>query len=218
MTPDDGGSVAFEPFSREDAERVWQHIRQTGDVLTMGQYPEVEVKVDYKQPTPEIQGWMGKDSLAWLYERAQQMESIVEIGSWKGRSTHALLSGCRGPVFAVDHFKGSPDELNGAHGEAARRDIFPDFWQNVGGFRNLVLFRMESTEAAKYFAPKSVDMVFIDGCHMKQAVMADINAWAPKCRKLLCGHDAGYKTVQEAIRDCGFTNTRENGGMWIVTP
>jgi len=160
---------------------------------------------------------MGPGELSWLYEKAGQMESVVEIGSWKGRSTHALLSGCPGPVFAVDHFRGSPNELDGAHREATKQDIFALFWKNVGHFRNLVIFRMESAVAAKYFANKSVDMVFIDGCHIAEAVVSDIKAWAPKYRKLLCGHDGTYRSVQQAIRKCGLAYKLE-GGIWIVAP
>ena len=163
-----------------------------------------------------IDGWMDGDALNWLYDQATQMDSIVEIGSWKGRSTHALLSGCRGPVFAVDHFKGNPDELEGAHKEATQRDIFEDFWRNVGMFRNLVALRMESSEAAKYFADKSVDMVFIDACHQQDAVLRDLRLWGPKCRKLLCGHDESYEAVRGALREYGGGFQSQNGGIWSI--
>jgi len=166
---------------------------------------------------PNIQGWMGDECMRWLYEQAQTMTSVVEIGSWRGRSTHALLSGCPGPVFAVDHFKGSPDELNGAHREAVTQNIFAQFWQNVGMFKNLVVFRMPSVEAAQYFAPASVDMVFIDGCHRQEEVMADLSAWRPKCRKLMCGHDVGYRSVQEALKELGYPlNKVSNAGIWRI--
>ena len=145
------------------------------------------------------------------------MASVVEIGSWKGRSTHALLSGCPGPVFAVDHFKGNPDEnwrpaLGGQAQTSSRH-----FWMNVGHFTNLVVLRMPSVEAAQYFAPKSVDMVFIDGCHIKDAVVADLKAWHPKCRQLLCGHDASYGDIQMALKECGIEFKAVNQiGLWRI--
>ena len=37
--------------------------------------------------------------LVWLYEMAHKMETIVEVGSYQGQSTHALLTGTKGMVF-----------------------------------------------------------------------------------------------------------------------
>ena len=53
--------------------------------------------------------------LEWLYKAAKRMKSIVEIGSWQGRSTYVLLSGCQGPVMAVDKWD---VELMKSHGNA----------------------------------------------------------------------------------------------------
>ena len=168
---------------------------------------------------PSIQGWMGSNEMYWLNTMAQAMTSIVEIGSWKGRSTHALLSGCPGPVFAVDHFKGNPNELEPdmAHHEAVTGDIFSQFWLNVGSFKNLVVLRMPSVEAAKFFAPASVDMVFIDGYHIKEAVLEDLRSWFPKCRRLMCGHDVSYSSVQGALNEFGQKHeTVPNHGLWRI--
>ena len=118
------------------------------------------------------------------------MSSIVEIGSWKGRSTHALLSGCPSVVHIVDHFKGCqmPHALWTAK-LASQVDIHAEFMQNVGHFPNLVVHRMKSLEAIPLFADGSIDMVFIDGEHTYEEVKADILAWLPKATKLICGHD-----------------------------
>lgn len=162
-----------------------------------------------------IDGWMDNNALQWLYDRASEMQSVVEIGSWKGRSTDALLQGCPGPVFAVDHFKGSPNELGGAHSEALHHDIFPVFWTNVGHYKNLVVMRMQSDRASLFFADKSVDMVFIDGCHLYEAVMLDIISWKPKCRKLICGHDESDNSVKKALNDLHIEFKKTSGGIWF---
>ena len=160
---------------------------------------------------------MGNEEMNWLYGTAQAMTSIVEIGSWKGRSTHALLSGCPGPVFAVDHFKGNPDQLDGPHKEAVTGDIFAQFWQNVGHFKNLVVMRMPSVVAAQYFAPASVDMVFIDGDHQKDPFMADLVSWRSKCRKLICGHDVAYDSIKQALNELGYRYQEIKGlGIWRI--
>lgn len=108
----------------------------------------------YVKPVFDIQGWMNDEELQWLYTQARRMESVVEIGCWRGRSTHALLSGCPGIVNAVDHWKGSPDERAAGqpHHDAMSQDIYAQFMANVGQFPNLKVFRMESGDAAEQIA------------------------------------------------------------------
>lgn len=150
---------------------------------------------------PKIDGWMTKEELNWLFQEAKEMKNIVEIGSWMGKSSHALLSGCLGTVYCIDHFKGSPTELDRVHKLALTEDIHARFMKNVGHFKNLVVMKMDSLEASKLFEPKSVDMGFIDGDHQPHQVKADIEAWYPKCRKLLCGHDLNEKGVKQALSE-----------------
>jgi len=174
-------------------------------------------------PGNDIKGWMSPKELQWLYEQARNMDSIVEIGCWHGRSTHALLSGCRGTVYAVDHWQGSPGangQLLFACRDVKTMDVFAAFMKNVGEFANLQPIKMASLEAVGSFADKSVDMVFIDGSHLYEAVKADILAWLPKARKLISGHDYGHKVwgpgVAQAL-EAIFGNDYEvgPGGIWF---
>lgn len=147
-----------------------------------------------------LKGWMLPEELAWLYEAAQEMDSIVEIGSYKGRSTYALLSGCRGPVYAVDFFmcgKMFPYLDDDP-------DCYPEFMANVGHFSNLTVVRGTSAEAAvSDLIPPEIDMVFLDGCHELSAVLEDLNLWGPRTRKLVSGHDLdpGTPGVQWALEE-----------------
>jgi predicted O-methyltransferase YrrM len=152
---------------------------------------------------PGIEGWMGAEELRWLYDKAKSMSSILEIGCWKGRSTHALLTGCPGVVYAVDHFLGSDGEMDNAHLEARSRNIYRQFLENVGHFRNLRVYKMRSLDAVSFFPPRSIDMVFIDGGHYYDEVIFDLRKWGPVCRKLLCGHDALQSGVSQALNDFG---------------
>lgn len=135
-----------------------------------------------------IDGWMTSAELAWLYEQAQKHQTIAEVGSWKGRSTHALLTGnTKGTVTAIDTWKGSSDPKDKTHG----RDTFADFMKNVGHFKNLTTNRNRGVDAANEYADKSFDMVFIDAGHTYEEVKEDIKAWLPKVKSggILCGHD-----------------------------
>jgi len=158
-------------------------------------------KKDRETYDNQIEGWMTKSELNWLHDTAKEMDNVVEVGSWKGRSTHALLTGCKGSVYAVDTWKGSSEELAGPHVEATTTEILPQFLANVGHFENLRTMEMTSLEAASLFEDKSVDMVFIDGAHDYKSVKEDIEAWMPKAKKLLCGHDWQWHTVQEAVTE-----------------
>jgi uncharacterized delta-60 repeat protein len=131
----------------------------------------------------------------WLYKTSKTVESFLEIGSYKGKSTHAILSGGAKEVYAVDHFVGSSDPI-----ETGNLDTYDAFLKNVGHFSNLTIKRMSSLEAAKEFEDKSLDVVFIDGGHRIQEITEDIVAWLPKTKKILCGHDYNdVKAVKLAV-------------------
>jgi len=136
----------------------------------------------FEYPDQGIEGWMTFEELTFLYEISKSMNSVCEVGSWKGRSTHALLSGCKGQVTAVDHFKGSRSDDKTHMGQP-----YPEFKKNVLGFNNLTILKEESVKAAKKVG--KFDMVFIDAGHTYEDVVKDIRAWKGKANVLFCGHD-----------------------------
>lgn len=154
----------------------------------------------------KILGWMSDKQLDWLFNISKGMKSVVEIGSYKGRSTHALLSGCDGTVWAVDPFKDFNND----------KDYYEEFIKNVGDFKNLKPLRMKSEEAVKQFKDKSIDMVFIDGGHSYEEVKQDIEMWLPKTKKIICGHDYSKKAfdVKSAV-DEKFKDVKIIEEIWI---
>lgn len=144
-------------------------------------------------------GYMTEEELIWLYTQAQKMRSIIEIGSWCGRSTYVLCTGCKGPVYAIDHFKGSEE-----HQGRIERGFNPrtHFDLNLKDFNNVVVPYMSSEEASKSnLIPNEVDMVFIDGAHDTESVRTDLKLWAPRARKLVCGHDICEGRVKTAVEE-----------------
>lgn len=174
----------------------------------------------YEQPKPEIHGWMNQDELDWLFETAQQMKSVAEVGSWRGRSTHCLLTACQEPVIAVDHWRGNPGELgeHGAHHDALTQDIFSQFRKNVGHFANLRALYCSSADAAALVQP--VDMVFIDANHDKADVVTDLKAWLPKTKKILSGHDYPMPGVNGALKELDLDRHVQHPprarGIWFI--
>jgi len=171
----------------------------------------------HEYPDNGISGWMRMPELTWLYETAKTMDNIAEIGSWKGKSTHALLSGCKGKVTAVDHFKGSPGEVG--HKEAKSDAVYKAFLKNVGHFKNLIVNREDSIKASKKYLDRYFDMVFIDGSHQYKDVRKDIKAWLPKAKKLICGHDYSdvWPDVKKAVNDeLGEENIKAVDSIWYM--
>ena len=155
----------------------------------------------YQRPFPPIEGWMLLAELQWLYHMAQKYKTIVGIGSWKGKSTHALLSGAirgGGQVVAVDHFKGAEGFQDSFFVEAQQMNMYHIFMSRVGHFPNLTVYKMSSEEAASHLP--EVEMVFIDGGHEPEEVEQDLDLWLPKTTKLICGHDyTNFDGVKKAV-------------------
>lgn len=148
-----------------------------------------------------VESAVSNDEAIWLYEQAKEMDSIVELGSYKGKSTHALLSGCKGIVYAVDHFKGSESKSDETYGKSGKNE----FLKSTHGFNNLILLEMCTVKAAELFKDKSADMIFIDAGHLYEEILADLKAWIPKIKKLVCGHDIQYLSIIRVLTELDLT-------------
>jgi predicted O-methyltransferase YrrM len=127
--------------------------------------------------------------------------SVVEIGSFLGRSTCFLALGAfRGgkqPVTAVDHFGGSPEHQVGQPHESevlkAEGTTFGQFLRNLrqaGVFDHVRPIRASSIEAASHWS-EPIRLLFIDGDHSYEASRADFEAWSPFVEEegLIAFHD-----------------------------
>lgn len=150
------------------AKRIWRELdpaeRQFASV-----WPSIDA----------IGGWLLPDEAKWLFKAARKLpdgSNIVEIGSYKGRSTCCLALGCRGTkrkVFALDTFDGGPD--------LERHDSFQEFHDNVSKLNllgSIEPIRGISWDIAKTWS-KPIHFLFIDGSHIYEHVMADFAAFFP---------------------------------------
>lgn len=138
-----------------------------------------------------IEGWMTLPDLIWLNKTARDASVFVEVGSWAGRSSDAILSGSKGKVYCVDTWQGAKDVQDLTNGMAKERDMLEVFKSNVGHYKNLNIVHKSSIEGAKDFEDNSLDVCFIDAGHTYEEVLEDIKAWLPKVKPdgILCGHD-----------------------------
>jgi cephalosporin hydroxylase len=177
-----------------------------------------------------IEGFMNWGELAWLADQATRARIIIEIGSFQGRSTRALADHCPGRVFAVDPWN---DYVNDDGSQAAwiiKDHDWPTVRANFN--RNLadhlasgrvVAVPHPSVEARPLFHwCKGADLIFIDGDHRYEAVLADIDTYRSLVRSggILSGHDWGRKDwpgVQRAVVE-RFSAVEHCKSIWWVRP
>jgi hypothetical protein len=171
----------------------------------------------------DVPGWFNfsavYDSVVEAAPPPPARSTFVEVGCFLGRSLCYLGEAIRKSnkdisLIGVDTCTGSPtteialglaSHLGGTFAGLLHRNVL-----SCGLGDSVRLIVADSVEAAALFAPASLDFVFIDGDHAKDAVTADIFAWLPKLKPggLLAGHD--YRMTQqthlagvtEAVESC----------------
>lgn len=109
-----------------------------------------------------------------LYDLARKCRGrgvIVEIGSWKGKSTIFLAQGSKmgnkTKVYAIDPH---------------RRCTFPEFQENIRQAKvdDIVTPLVMTSKAAAQNFQQPVELIFIDGSHEYDLVKLDFDLWFPK--------------------------------------
>jgi MMP 1-O-methyltransferase len=122
----------------------------------------------------DVPGWLTDEEGEALYELARACPgrgAIVEIGSWKGKSTICLGLGSRAGngvrIFAID-----------PHTDYR----FGDFTANVerAGIADLVTPVASLSQAAANGFDESIELLFVDGSHEEMLVREDFDKWVPK--------------------------------------
>lgn len=122
---------------------------------------------------------------------------IVEIGSFRGRSTIVLASGAPEgtEVVAIDPHAGNdrgPQEIDGFQAEAATDNEVFEANLRSAGVRDRVTHHRRFSDDAHGEVADPIDVLFIDGAHRFAPARADIRDWgarvAPGGRMLI--HDS----------------------------
>lgn len=162
----------------------------------------------------EVEGWLSFREGEQLRKLAAGKD-VLELGSWKGRSTVALAGVARS-VVAVDSFAG--DEHTGP------ADTHLEFLQNLvaAGVRDRVEVWMGRIEDfADHLPSASFDLVFIDGTHTAEAVERDTKL-ALRCVRpggFVAWHDWNYESVRAGAVAAGFMATGTVDALgWAEVP
>ena len=174
--------------------------------------------IKYNPAANNIYGSTSEPELQWLFDKAKECDIVVEVGTHAGRSAHALAAGCK-KLFCVDHYLGSVQDESMV--ELIKvMDMKNLFFENMKEYTNFELLETYSLIASTKFEDKSVDMVFIDASHDYDSVKADLFAWIPKCKKILCGHDflidSDRYGVRRAVEETGFKYENPVDRMWYI--
>ena len=135
-------------------------------------------KLDDIYPMPGMLTAAEVDCLFKLGQFNQCEGVIVEIGSWKGKSTIALARGAAvthgEKIFAVDPHKPLAEEGYTEDTEAE----FLDNIQKAGVADRVVPMTMTSQDAARGWN-KPIRLLWIDGDHRYEPTKLDFNLWEP---------------------------------------
>lgn len=138
------------------------------------------------QMVSSVPGWLERDEGETLYRLARfkaPVPTIVELGSWKGKSTCWLASAVkdrgRGIVHAVDlwNWKPSGKPLDDPD------EVFDEFIGTLRKFEletHVVPIRMKTVDASRKWRRRSpIGLLFIDASHRYAAVREDFEYWSP---------------------------------------
>ena len=136
------------------------------------------------------------DCLYQLGQFDQRNGVIVEIGSWKGKSTVALARGARKrhgePIYAIDPHRILPEEGYYEDTEAEFRATI----KGCGVDDRVVPMVMSSAQAARGWS-RPIRLLWIDGDHRYEAAKLDFKLWEPH---LVVG---GILAMHDTIRKRG---------------
>jgi predicted O-methyltransferase YrrM len=163
---------------------------------------------DIRKTVLKVDGYLSDKEGELLYNIAKNCTgrgAIVEVGSWKGKSTIWIASGSKDGknirIYAIDPHTGSSE-----HKEKYRNIwTFEEFKNNIrnANVEDVVTPLVKTSEDAARGFSGPVEFVFIDGAHEYDFVKTDFVSWFPKIIDggFLAFHDSGMDGPRKVIED-----------------
>ena len=155
----------------------------------------------------DVDGWMTEGQARALFDAAASCPpggTIVEIGSFHGRSTIVLASACPADatVVAIDPHAGNdrgPQEITGFEAEAD--EDHAAFERNLvtAGVRDRVRHLRRFSDEAIDEVDGDIDVLYVDGAHRYAPARADIVRYGARVR------DGGSMLIHDSFSSVGVT-------------
>jgi predicted O-methyltransferase YrrM len=138
----------------------------------------------------DVEGWMTSAQARRLWSCARTVPAggtIVEIGSFRGRSMIVLASAAEADVelVAIDPHAGNdrgPQEISGYEAEAATdHEVFLANLE-AAGVRDRVRHVRKFSNEALVDVTGQIDLLYIDGAHRMKPALDDIRRWGEKVK------------------------------------
>ena len=183
-----------------------------------------------------IEGWFQPEDMKTMWnlvmEKVPENGLVVEVGSWKGRSSFVIGAACKtknARVICIDTFKGLVDPghekwklyhgENGYYKQGNEGSILFETKENLEALDNITLWEGSSTELYKKLKNESADLIFLDGDHDMPVLGQDLKNFYPKLKPggYYCGHDyeVGNNVATEV--DKMFPQVELRYTIWGVT-
>lgn len=149
---------------------------------------------------PEIDGLALRRMIQDFTAEHNRTPRVCEVGSWAGRSA-VIMATAGARVTCVDTWEGSQNDSGCKAYDGSRGRPLDVFRRNTAGLP-ITAHVGKSPEAAAAFADGEFDIVYIDAEHDYESVKADIEAWLPKARHIIAGHDYHvFADVRKAVQE-----------------
>jgi len=159
-----------------------------------------------------IDGWLTEFEAYGLYKIASKISKngqIVEIGSWKGKSTFCLAKGLKnGTIYAIDPFNadGENESKNIYDKQKGVKPLMEQFITNMK-HQNLIdkikILKGYSSQFLHEFS--QIDFLFIDGDHSIEGCDYDFINYSPFLKK------GGYIAFHDFYPD-----RNDLGPTWVI--
>ncbi len=177
-------------------------------------------------PAMAVDGQIKQVEAELLYDLAQRVpaeRAIVEIGSYRGRSTIALglgsMHGHGARVYAIDPHHPFAGPRGGRFGPADQAALYANVAAaGVGEVVSIV--GLESSIVSAGWTQRNVDLLWLDGDHRHAGLKTDVDGWSKHLSHgaTVAFHDDQYPDVARMLDELtGAGRMTFTGKVWAIS-